>query len=164
MNSLKKYWALVEDVLSGAFLSAGITLIFYETVMRFFFSSSQAWIGEVSIYLIIWGALFGIAVALRNRRHVQIDFLYDMVKPFYRKIIDLFSISVGILFCAFFIFYGGSLVMHNYETGMASMNARIPLWIVYLILPISGVLFCLRFIEQFIHVVKGGELKDDSTI
>jgi len=164
MNSLKKYWALIEDVLSGTFLSLGISLIFYETVMRFLFSSSQAWIGEVSIYLIIWGALFGIAVALRNRRHVQIDFLYDLMKPFYRRIIDLFSVSVGIIFCVFFIYYGGNLVMHNYETGMASMNARIPMWIVYFILPISGTLFLLRFIEQFIHVVKRGELNDDSTV
>ncbi|MFC4025212.1 TRAP transporter small permease [Oceanobacillus longus] len=164
MKSLKKYWALMEDVLSGTFLVTGITLIFYETVMRFLFNSSKAWIGEVSIYLIIWGALFGIAVALRNKRHVQIDFLYDFLSPFYRRIVDLFSVSVGIIFCIFYIYYGGSLVMHNYQTGMSSMNASIPLWVVYLILPTSGILFCLRFIEQFIHAIRGEEINDDSTV
>ncbi|MFP3920039.1 TRAP transporter small permease subunit [Lysinibacillus telephonicus] len=37
---------------------------------------------------------------------------------------------------------------------MVSLDVGIPMWVVYLILPISGILFLLRFIERFVNILR----------
>ncbi|MEB3101014.1 TRAP transporter small permease [Ferviditalea candida] len=155
MKAWKKAWALLEDISAGTFFSAGIALIFYGVLMRYVFNSPKAWVEEVSSYLVIWGALLGISVALRNDHHIQIDMLYDKLPASAKRWVDLFANFVGILFSVFYAYYGYLLVAKRYTSGMVSMDVGIPMWIVYLILPISGILFLLRFIERFVHHVKG---------
>jgi C4-dicarboxylate transporter DctQ subunit len=155
MNRLKKGWAWFEDVSAGTFFSVGIALIFYGVLMRYMFNSPKAWVEEVSSYCIVWGALLGISIALRNNHHIQVDMLYDKMPPKMKRIMDMFANLVSIFFCIFYTYYGVLLVLKRSTSGMVSLDVGIPMWIVYLILPISGILFFARFIERFINVIRG---------
>jgi C4-dicarboxylate transporter DctQ subunit len=155
MNKAKKTWALFEDVSAGTFFSVGIALIFYGVLMRYAFNSPKAWIEEVSSYCIVWGALLGIPIALRNNHHIQVDMLYDKMSPAMKRLMDLFANLVSILFCLFYTYYGALLVLKRYTSGLVSLDVGIPMWIIYLILPISGILFLARFIERLINVIRG---------
>jgi C4-dicarboxylate transporter DctQ subunit len=157
MNRLKKSWALFEDVSAGTFFSIGIALIFYGVLMRYMFNSPKAWVEEVSSYSIVWGALLGISIALRNNHHIQVDMLYDKMSPKMKRVIDIFANLVSLFFCVFYTYYGVLLVLKRSTSGMVSLDVGIPMWIVYLILPISGIMFFARFIERFIHVIRGRE-------
>ncbi len=164
MKAWKKAWALFEDITAGTFFSLGIVLIFYGVLMRYVFNSPKSWIEEISSYSIIWGSLFGISVALRNNHHIQIDMLYDKLPDAAKRWVDLFANAVGIFFSLFYTYYGYLLVAKRYTSGMVSMDVGIPMWIVYMILPISGVMFLLRFIERFVANVKGkGDVHADHT-
>lgn len=155
MKGLKKAWDLLEDILAGSFLSVGIALIFYGVLMRYVFNEPKAWVEEVANYTIVWGALLGVPIALRNNHHIQVDMLYDKMPPSIKRLMDIFSSVIGVLFCLFFTYYGYLLVEKRYTSGMVSMDVGIPMWIVYLILPISGAMFLLRFIERLIRAVTG---------
>ena len=155
MKGLKKAWDLLEDILAGSFLSVGIALIFYGVLMRYVFNEPKAWVEEVANYTIVWGALLGVPIALRNNHHIQVDMLYDKMPPSIKRLMDIFSSVIGVLFCLFFTYYGYLLVAKRYTSGMVSMDVGIPMWIVYLILPISGAMFLLRFIERLIRAVTG---------
>ncbi|CAM5618090.1 C4-dicarboxylate ABC transporter permease OS=Lysinibacillus sphaericus OX=1421 GN=LS41612_06035 PE=4 SV=1 [Lysinibacillus sphaericus] len=54
---------------------------------------------------------------------------------------------LSIVFCFIYTYYGFILVENRYTSGMVSLDIGIPMWVVYLVLPISGVLFLLRFVE-----------------
>jgi len=164
MARLKKVWALIEDVSAGTFFFTGITLIFYGVIMRYVFNDPKAWVEEVVRYVIIWGVFLGFAVALRNNQHIQVDLLYDKLPPTLRKFVDYFATIISIGFCSIYTYYGTMLVIHRYDSNMVSLDVGIPMWIVYLILPISGFLFGLRFIERLVGLIRGKEVDYDNPI
>lgn len=155
MKGLKKAWALLEDIAAGSFLSVGIALIFYGVLMRYAFNEPKAWVEEVANYTIVWGALLGVPVALRNNHHIQVDILYDKLPRGGQRLLDILANLMGILFCVFFTYYGYILVAKRYTSGMVSMDVGIPMWIVYLILPISGIMFLFRFLEKLLQAMRG---------
>lgn len=164
MKKLRKFWNLFEDISAGTFFSVGMTLIFYGVVLRYIFNAPEPWVEEAARYTIVWGAMLGFASALRDNHHIQVDMLYEKLPPALKRAVNIFASSVGILFCLFYTYYGYSLVAKRYVSGMVSLDIGIPMWLVYLILPISGVMFLLRFIERFIEVLRGKEVNHDNPI
>ncbi|MBE1555615.1 TRAP transporter small permease [Sporosarcina limicola] len=164
MKSLRKFWDSFEEVSAGTFFFTGITLIFYGVIMRYIFNEPKAWVEEVVRYVIIWGTFLGFPIALRYNHHIQVDILYDKLSRRAKKVVDLFATSVSILFCLGFTYYGIILVENRFHSGMVSLDVGIPMWIVYLILPISGTLFTLRFIERLVNLVRGKEEHYDNPI
>lgn len=155
MPRFSKTFELIEDWVSGIFLVTGLGLMFYGVIMRYV-SSPVFWIDEIATYLVIWGALLGLGVALREGRHIQVVALYDKFSPNVRWGISIFNSILSIVFCIFFT-YGGFLLDRKYlMLGQESLNAQIPLWIPSLIIPISGVLFGLRFIGRLVGMLKDG--------
>ncbi len=161
MSGLKKAWDLFEDVMAGTFFSAGILLILYGVTMRYVFNEPKAWVEEIASYTIVWGSLLGVPIALRNNHHIQVDMFYEKMPKAVRRLIDIFANIMGIIFCLFFTYYSYLLVAKRFSSGMVSMDVGIPMWIVYLILPICGVMFLLRFIEKLVNVLKGKEEHHD---
>lgn len=155
MQIVKKVWAFIEEVSAGTFFSVGIALIFYGVIMRYIFNSPQAWVEEVARYSLIWGVFLGFGLALRHNQHIQVDILYDRLKPGMKRALDILATVISILFCIIYTYYGFILVESRFHSGMVSLDVGIPMWIVYLILPISGVLFLLRFIERLVNILAG---------
>lgn len=164
MKKWKKGWDLLEEISAGTFFFAGITLIFYGVIMRYVFNEPKAWVEEVVRYLIIWGTFIGFAIALRHNQHIQVDILYDKLSGKSKRIIDFFATSVSIIFCIAFTYYGAILVEARYHSGMVSLDVGIPMWIIYLILPISGILFLLRFIERLVQLIRGKDVQYDNPV
>lgn len=164
MKKLNKIWCLFEEVSAGTFFFAGITLIFYGVIMRYVFNEPKAWVEEVVRYAIIWGTFLGFSIALRHNQHIQVDILYDKLPKGGKKVVDIIATTISILFCVAYTYYGFILVENRYTSGMVSLDVGIPMWIVYLILPISGVLFLLRFIERLVNQLRGKEVNYDNPI
>ncbi len=164
MKKMRKIWDLLEEISAGTFFFAGITLIFYGVIMRYVFNEPKAWVEEVVRYVIIWGTFLGFAIALRHNQHIQVDILYDKLTKRAKKRVDIFATLISILFCIAYTIYGAILVENRFHSGMVSLDVGIPMWIVYLILPISGILFLLRFIERFVNLMRGKEVYYDNPI
>ena len=64
------FWLLAADV-------------FYQFFTRYALNSSAAWTEEIARYLLIGTVFIGIAAAVRDERHIHVDFLYRFlgVKP-----------------------------------------------------------------------------------
>lgn len=155
MKALHKVWGYLEEILAGTFFVAGVSLIFYGVIMRYIFNEPQAWVEELARYSIIWGTLFGFGLALRHNQHIQVDILYDKLKPSMKRVLDLVATGLSIVFCLIYTYYGFILVENRYTSGMISLDIGIPMWIVYLVLPISGALFLLRFVERLVNILRG---------
>lgn len=164
MKNLKKFWGLFEEISAGTFFFTGIALIFYGVIMRYIFNEPKAWVEEVVRYTIIWGVFLGFSIALKYNHHIQVDILYDKLSRGWKKVVDLFSTSVCILFCVLYTYYGTVLVESRFHSGMVSLDVGIPMWIIYLILPISGALFLIRFIERLVNLVRGKDEQYDNPI
>ncbi|WP_035286818.1 TRAP transporter small permease [Brevibacillus massiliensis] len=154
MSKTNKLYSLIEDVSSTLFLVVGLGLMFYEVVMRYVFDSPTTWINETASILVVWAILLGLSVGLRDNHHISVDIFYVLFPPQIRKAIDLFANVACILFCIFFVYNGCVLVLHTLESGQVTMDTRIPMWLYYIVVPISGLMFMVRFIERLIRVWK----------
>ncbi|UFJ38904.1 TRAP transporter small permease [Brevibacillus humidisoli] len=164
MQTIKKWWDNLEELLSGSLLVIGLAISLYGVFMRYFMNAPQAWVDEIFKYFVIWGILIGGSMALRNNHHISVDLLYDKFPKGLQKCSDLFANLVGLIFGVFLAYNGWVLVMARVVSGQVSTDVGVPLWIVYLILPLAGVMLGLRFIEKIYRLLKkGGSHPEEGT-
>lgn len=137
-----------EEMFSGALLAIGLAISFYGVIMRYVMNSPEPWVDEIFKYFVIWGTMIGFAVSLRHQHHIKVDALYGMLPQNMKRYMDVLSNGIGLLFCVLFTLWSVQLVMINIKSGQVSMDVGIPMWVVYLIVPLAGVLFGLRFLES----------------
>jgi C4-dicarboxylate transporter DctQ subunit len=154
VNALNRMFSRFEEWASGSLLVIGLTLILYGVFMRYVVNSPEAWVEEISKYFVVWGILMGGSLALRNKHHITVDLLYLKLNGIMQKIVNIFSNFVGLLFSFIYFFYGSVLVNQKIVTGQVSLDVGIPLWFVYLILPISALMLGIRFIENIVKAIK----------
>lgn len=145
----------IEDWVSGSLIFFGIMVIFFGIIMRAVFQHPLVWTNEISRYLIIWGTLIGATVALKNDYHIKVDLLYNKLPKSVKHLTNIFANAVGCAFCIFLVYYGSESVVHYIDLGQRSLDTRTPLWIVYLILPVTGILLGSRFFYRFIRLIVG---------
>ena len=72
---------LIEDWASLAFFWLLGACVFYQFFTRYVLNDSAAWTEEIARYLLICTVFTGIAAAVRNTRHIHVDFLYRLLPP-----------------------------------------------------------------------------------
>lgn len=154
MKGFARMYRQVENILSGGLLIAGLAVLFYGVVTRYLFNSPQAWIYEVARYLVVWGTLIGAAVALRDDRHIQVEILYKAVPDKLKPWLDLVANGLGLVFSSLFFYYGFLMVENRFQTQQVSIDVGIPLWLVYLVIPISGLMMSVRFVERMVRALR----------
>ncbi|MBO8164166.1 MAG: TRAP transporter small permease [Brevibacillus sp.] len=157
MSAIKKWWGYLEEILSGSLLLIGLSISLYGVFMRYFMNAPQAWVDEIFKYFVIWGILIGGSMALRDNHHISVDLLYEKFPKPLKKLANIFASIAGILFSLFLAYNGWVLVMARLASGQVSTDVGVPLWIVYLILPLAGVMLGLRFAQKLYHAIKHGE-------
>jgi len=138
----------------SAILLLGIILaIWYQVFARISHISTKG-IVELGGYLLIWVAFFGIAYGLRKGRHIRVDIIYERMSE---KVQTLFLI-IGNLICVVFslivTWEGIKLIRMFYEIGEESLILHLPIYIVYIALPIGMILFAVESIREIISAIK----------
>jgi len=116
------------------------------------------WAQELTIYLFVWMAKFGAAYGVRTGIHVGVDVVIERLSAERRRPFILFGLLSG----AFFTFIVGSLgarfVWEIAHTDQVSPDLELPMWIVYLAVPLGSFLMCFRFLQVAFAYARGGEL------
>lgn len=105
------------------------------------------WAQELCIFMIVWMAKFGAAYGVRTGIHVGVDLLVDRLTGQPQRILIVTGMLAGALFTAIIGTLGAYLTWHIAQTGQTSAVLEVPMWIVYLALPLGSYLMCFRFLE-----------------
>ena len=127
------------------FLMASIVIaVLWQVFSRYVLQAASSFTEEIARYLLIWIGILGAAYASGQQEHLAINILPPKLNPENRIKLRI-GINILIILFAFFalIIGGGTLVYVNYELGQYSAALGLPLGIVYMVLPISGVLIIL---------------------
>lgn len=154
MGKVKKWLEGFEDWTSGILVVCGLAILFYGVILRYVLELPTTWQDEVARILLVWGILIGAAATLRENNHIRMDLVYRLFPKTFQKGIDFFANLVILSFFIFLMVSGLELVNQKLETGQTSLNG-FPLWMIYLILPFSGLLMAIRTIEKFVYLFKG---------
>lgn len=121
-------------------------------------SVNLVWAQELTIILFVWMAKFGAAYGVRTGIHVGIDVLINRLEPGKRKAIILFGLLAGATFTGIIATLGTNFVWHMYHASAISPDLELPMWLVYLAIPLGSALMCFRFLQVAWSFHRTGEL------
>jgi C4-dicarboxylate transporter, DctQ subunit len=153
------------------FLMGAATVLIFIAVMHRYLSSAPipgvqdfmiklnlSWAQELCIYMFVWMAKFGAAYGVRTGIHVGVDVLINRLEPKKRAFWVLFGLLAGALFTATIATLGAHFVWEIGHTDQTSPDLEIPVWLVYLAIPLGSSLMCFRFLQVAWTFYKTGEL------
>ena len=140
---------IVSGLLSVAFV------LFFNVVLRYVFKSGVVWAEEYARYAIIWIVMAGSSAAVRENQHMSITALVDLTKnKTFHFILAMFVLAISIAFSVFLITAGYRLTLSMISNNQLSPALEIPLWWIYISIPIGGFLMLIRFIQSFFKQMK----------
>ncbi len=178
----------LEEIIIGTLMALATAIIFAAVVHRYSMSSAIAlaswgkengfdwlfsagravfsvlkdinltWAQELCIYMFVWMAKFGAAYGARTGIHVGVDVAVKSINPESRRLVVLFALLAGALFTSIVGTLGARFVWHIAHTDQVSADLEMPMWLVYLAVPLGSYLMCFRFLQVAWGFVKTGEL------
>ena len=119
---------------------------------------NTSWAQELTIYLFVWMAKFGAAYGVRTGIHVGVDVLINRLNTPLKKKFILFGLLAGASFTGIIAALGADFVFELSGTSSTSEVLELPIWIVYLAIPLGSSLMCFRFLQVSWNFARGGEL------
>jgi len=135
----------------------------WQVLTRFLLESPSSFTEELARFLLIWIGLLGSAHAYRHKMHLGVDIITKSLDAKKAKIMASFVQIITIAFAVSVLIYGGSnLMLLAFKLNQTSPSMQINMGIVYIALPLSGLLFSLFAIEQLFHhdIDSNNELPD----
>ena len=139
---------IVERLLI-AILGIMVLNVLWQVFTRFFTDTPSSFTDELARYLMIWLGILGAAYVAGKNEHVAIDFFAKKFSEKRQLFLTRF-ISIAVLSFAFFgMVVGGSrLVYITTKLEQFSPSLKIPLAVVYGVIPLSGILIIYYKITQ----------------
>ena len=124
------------------FLMALMTLdVLWGVLTRYAFGSQADWSEELARFLLIWLGMLGAAYASGQRMHLSIDLLLPNLNEKKQRRLMIFINILIILFAFAVMVIGGfRLIYITQVLGQLSASLRIPMYLVYAVMPMSGLL------------------------
>ncbi len=115
--------------------------VLWQVFTRFVMGTPSSFTDELARYLMIWIGVLGAAYVSGRNMHVAIDVLPSKASgPTQKKILKLVYVIIIIFSFLALVVGGFRLVYISYLLGQTSAALQIPMALVYLAIPISGIL------------------------
>ncbi|WP_299432205.1 TRAP transporter small permease [uncultured Maribacter sp.] len=122
-------------------MSIMVINVLWQVFSRYFLGAPSSFTDELARYLMIWVGVLGAAYVSGKNKHVAIDVLPSKLSKKKQGKLNLIVKILIILFCLFaFVIGGARLVYITYVLQQYSPALQVPLALVYMVLPISGIL------------------------
>jgi C4-dicarboxylate transporter DctM subunit len=131
---------------------------FLKSIFLWLAALDLSWAQELCIYMFIWMAKFGAAYGVRTGIHVGVDVLVNILPAGSRRRVITFSLLCGALFTSIVAGFGAAFVSQMWHTSQQSNDLEVPMWIVYLTIPLGSGLMCFRFLQVAWSFYRTGEL------
>ena len=147
MNLIENRLNTILEKILVVILGVMVINVSWQVFSRYVLANPSSFTDELARYLMIWLGVMGTAYVSGKRLHVAIDILPDKLSPKrqvkLKKIINLIIILFATLI---FVVGGSNLVYLSYILGQKSAALQIPLYVVYLCIPLSGL--CIVFFKM----------------
>ncbi len=117
--------------------------VLWQVISRYALGAPSSFTEEFARFALIWVALLGAAYLNGLREHLTMDFLTRKLSPKRlarrQRHIEWWMFGFALVVM---VIGGGNLVLTTLTLGQASPAIGVPLWFVYSVIPVSGLLVC----------------------
>jgi TRAP-type C4-dicarboxylate transport system permease small subunit len=137
--------------ISGVGMVAMTAAVAWQVWGRFVLNDTPSWTEPLSLFLMMWFILLASAVGVRERFHLGLDLIRDIVPEPVRVAMDIASFVIVGAFGVAMAWYGWELVDGTWSATIPVLN--IPEGTTYLPLIFSGVLIALFSVERTLYLL-----------
>ena len=145
----------IEEVISCLCMGVMVVVIGMQVFNRYALGSSLVWSEELGRFLFIWAVWVGCSLAMRSDRHLRVTALSEFSGPRMRFLLDVFAQLTTLIFCGFAIVWGMQMILFLMRTGQEAPALEIPIYWVYLALPIGLTLMAIRCLQNLFALFTG---------
>jgi C4-dicarboxylate transporter DctQ subunit len=165
-----KFLDHLEEWIIATLMGAATFIIFVAVVHRYLsglpipwlqdelIQINTSWAQELCIYMFVWMAKFGAAYGVRTGIHVGVDVVINRLSTPWRNKFIVFGLLAGATFTGVVGTLGASFVWEIAHTEQTSADLEMPMWLVYLAVPLGSYLMSFRFLQVMVHFIRTGDL------
>lgn len=120
---------------------------------RFCLGNQAEYTDELARMLLVWVTMVGAALAFGVKAHLGVDFFVNLLHPEARKMLSLL-VQVVIVALAVIVFIIGGWGLAMAQMGQQLPTLPISRGMVYISIPLGGVLICLFALENLMEIIK----------
>lgn len=164
LKAYSKLLDVVFAIVKWAVIIATALMVFcmaYQVVTRYLLQMANAWSEELTRLMCIWTVMLGSAVAIRERGHLQIDAIVNLVHGKNKHLLDAIIELVVLVFFVIMLKYSVELcgsVGTAKSSGLGISKAY-----VYLCMPVGFICMILSDIEVLAQDIAACLNKEDKT-
>jgi TRAP-type C4-dicarboxylate transport system permease small subunit len=141
--------SLYGGVLSGILMIVALLLVCTEMVVRTMFAKTLYITEEYTGYLMAALTFLALAYTLRDKSHIRMVFLHEVLKGRSRTLVDLYAFTVGFLFCLILTWNCADFFLDSIKTGSRSMQiSATPLAYPHFFMPLGSAILTLQFAAE----------------
>lgn len=153
MKKILKSLTSIENFIMVVTFSIMVICSFAQVINRNFFKLPIPWFEEASIYCMIYMALIGTEVGLRDGTQIAVAAVLDKLHGAFKGIVMIFSKVVVLIFSSSVLISAIHLVSKQVQTGQTSSALHLPMSIPYAALVISFAMIVLVQIAFTVELV-----------
>jgi TRAP-type C4-dicarboxylate transport system permease small subunit len=147
-------WVLNSSALfAGGVIGFTTLIVIYEVIMRYLVKRPTTWVNDISEILLVYCTFLGSAWVLKLGGHTKVDILIVIMKKRGQVIMGIIQDLLSLFFCVVFTyiswesFWDAVITQERTAGGLFS----VPLWPVYIVIPIGAFLLCIQLIRQIVN-------------
>lgn len=131
-------------------------LVFAEVFFRYIIGQAHGWSEELLRYLLIWMTFLGTYLAVKEDKHLGIKVFVGLLSPKSQLLVNVVrSILTIVLFVVFTILGIKYAVRFSADS---SPLLQISLGLIYMVMPVGGILFILQTLFNILKKEKSNEI------
>ena len=155
MRRIQRYLNMILAGLVSLMMGVMLVVIFMAAASRYLLNASPTWAEELARYLMVWVCFLGAPLAVGEGGHVGVQVLMARLPLGPKKAIRLLTIAAIELFLG--VVVAKAFVLIGMITMQESPALRIPIYYVYLAVPIGCILLGIEFLCVVLKGTQGGD-------
>lgn len=117
-------------------------VVFCDVVLRYIFKQGFSWTQEIATLMLVWFSLIGMAIGVLEKIHISIEMFTSHLPEKVISIIESIDHVLIAVFGGVMLYYG--IVIMQMTKNSTLPATKMPSAVLYVILPISGLLILLN--------------------
>ncbi|MGL4402680.1 MAG: TRAP transporter small permease [Fusobacteriaceae bacterium] len=155
MNFIKVIFNKIEKLMEymGMMLLCSMILVIGgQVVSRYFFEFTPRWSEELALLFMIWFSFIGMAIGVKMRIHISIEYFMDRAPKTLKKYVGIFDQLLVITFGVILFVKGYELSEMTWYSIMPSLG--IPTTFQYAAVPIAGFFIAIYSFFDLVAIIK----------
>lgn len=125
-----------------------------DVICRKFFAFSFSWLEELSRYFFIFSSFMGASIAVTRDEHPRMTAVHTFIGEKKANVLYTIVNALCAVFFACMMVVAWTQVMNLVRMGTMTSTLKIPLYLAYLIIPVSMIGMVIRYVLCFVECIK----------